>query len=594
MALLIHGDAAFIAEGVVQETLNLSELDAYRTGGTLHVVVNNQIGFTTPPDEGRSTRYCTDVARMLQVPIFHVNGEDPEAVAQTVLLAMEFRRTFRSDVVIDMWCYRLRGHNEGDEPAFTQPLMVEAIRARKPVAEAYLERLLGHGGVTREEAASMTRACEEALDAERELARSDAPLPATDAKGGPPPAAGGPWEPYVGGREDSVEDTPTGVDAARLARLLRALARVPQGFHPHDKIERGLARRRQMANGEAPLDWAAAEALAFASLAAEGWPVRVTGQDTARGTFSQRHATLHDVRDGHVHVPLRHVARGQAPVLVANSPLSELGTMGFEYGYSLDFPDALVAWEAQFGDFANAAQVVIDQYLASAEDKWRRLSGLALLLPHGFEGRGPEHSSARLERFLVLAAEDNIQVVQPSTPAQYFHVLRRQVLRPWRKPLVVLTPKSLLRHRACVSSLADCAAERFLRVLPDGRADPPSTSRVLLCSGRVAFDLLGRREAEGRDDVAIVRLEQIHPLPEEALREALREVPDGTPVVWVQDEPENMGAWRWLRSLLGERLFGRLPLCRASRPESASPATGSLATHRQEQETLLLEAFGGA
>jgi 2-oxoglutarate dehydrogenase E1 component len=594
LALLIHGDAAFIGEGVVQETLNLSELDAYRTGGALHVVVNNQLGFTTPPEEYRSTPYCTDIAKMLQIPIVHVNGEDPEAVAQALLLAMEFRRAFRSDVVIDMWCYRLRGHNEGDEPAFTQPLMYKAIRARRPVAQAYLERLLEHGGVTQAEADAMTRACEAELDSERELARSGEPIGADRAEGGPLPSDDEPWAPYRGGRDDGVEDTPTGVDTARLARLLTALARVPPGLHPHPTIERGLAQRRAMAAGKAPLDWSAAEALALASLAEEGWPVRLTGQDTARGTFSQRHAVLHDVEDGHTHVPLQHVGRGQAPVLIANSPLSEVGVMGFEYGYSLDFPDALVAWEAQFGDFANAAQVVIDQYLASAEDKWRRLSGLTLLLPHGFEGRGPEHSSARLERFLMLAAEDNLQIVQPSTPAQYFHVLRRLVLRPWRKPLVVLTPKSLLRQSACVSSLADCATERFLRVLPDAEVAAADVTRVLLCSGRVTYDLLERRAAEARRDVAIVRLEQCYPLPEEALRAALHEVRDGTPVIWVQDEPENMGAWRWLHGRLGGRLFGRLPLRRASRPESASPATGSLATHRQEQDELLDEAFGSA
>jgi 2-oxoglutarate dehydrogenase E1 component len=471
--------------------------------------------------------------------------------------------------------------------------MYAAIRARRPVAETYLERLLEHGGVTREEAEAMTREREQALDAERELAQSDAPIPDGGTAGGPPPSAGGPWAPYVGGPDALVGEVPTGVERKRLKRLLLALTRLPRDFHAHEKIERGLAQRRAMAAGEAPLDWSAAEALACASLAEEGWPVRLTGQDTARGTFSQRHAVLHDVQDGRTHCPLQHVARGQAPVLIANSPLSEAGVMGFEYGYSLDFPDALVAWEAQFGDFVNAAQVVIDQYLAAAEDKWRRLSGLVLLLPHGFEGRGPEHSSARLERFLNLAAEDNLQVVQPSTPAQYFHVLRRQVLRPWRKPLVVLTPKSLLRHRACVSALADCAADGFRHVLPDDAVDPRAATRVLLCSGRIAYDLFGRRAELERDDVPIVRLEQLYPLPLDALRDALAGLPDGTPAVWVQDEPENMGAWRWLRGRLGGRLFGRLPLTPVSRPESASPATGSLSTHRQERDALLREAFGG-
>jgi len=585
MALLIHGDAAFAGEGIVQETLNLSQLEGYTTGGTIHVVVNNQIGFTTPPSQGRSSTYATDVAKMLQIPIFHVNGEHPEAVAQVVKLALEFRQTYQRDVVIDMYCYRRRGHNESDEPSFTQPLLYQAIERRPSVREGYLEHLLKLGGITREEADEIARRRRQHLEEELSAVRSARPLWSPDHLRGL-------WEDYHGGPEEDVQEVPTGVARDRLAHLLEIQTNLPEGFHPNPKIGRWLEARRQMARGERPLDWAAAEALAFASLATEGVRVRLSGQDSERGTFSQRHAVLHDVENGQTFLPLQHLAADQAPVEIYNSPLSEAGVLGFEYGYSLDCPDGLVLWEAQFGDFCNAAQVIVDQFIASAEDKWRRLSGLVLLLPHGFEGQGPEHSSARLERFLTLAAEDNLQIVNPTTPAQYFHVLRRQVLRPWRKPLVVMTPKSLLRHPRATSSLEELAQGSFQRLLPDALDRTREVQRILLCSGKIYYELAEEREKLGREDVAILRLEQLYPLPERVLHASLARYPDGLPVLWVQEEPENMGAWRYLRVRFGQRLLGRFPFSGVFRPASASPATGSANSHKVEQRELLGQAFG--
>jgi len=586
MAILIHGDAAFPGQGIVQETLNMSELAGYQTGGTLHVIVNNQIGFTTSTAEGRSSLYASDVARMLQIPIWHVNGEDPEAVAQVVTLAMDFRREFKRDAVIDMYCYRKYGHNEGDEPAFSHPVMYEAIRKRPSVRDSYLQRLIELGGVTQSLADDVAAQRRSFLEKEHGEARSESFQHSRVELGFA-------WQGYRGGWEEAVPNVPTGVPEEKLAEILRRLSRVPVDFKPHPKIERWLAEREKMAAGERPLDWAAAEALAFGSLALEGHPVRVSGQDTARGTFSQRHAVLHDVRDGRPWSPLQHLAPDQARVEIINSPLSESGVLGFEYGYSLEVPAGLVAWEAQFGDFINAAQVIVDQFLASGEDKWRTLSGLALLLPHGFEGQGPEHSSARLERFLALAAEDNLQIVNPTTPAQYFHVLRRQVLRPWRKPLIVLSPKSLLRHPEVVSEMADLEASGFRRILPDEVEDRTcAVSRVLLCSGKIYYELDAERVRRGRDDVAILRLEQLYPLPPQLLDEALAPFPDGTPVFWVQEEPENMGAWRHLLACFGWELCDRLPFSGISRPASASPATGFSSSHRLEQGLLLDQAFG--
>jgi 2-oxoglutarate dehydrogenase E1 component len=592
VVILIHGDAAIAGEGIVQETLNLSQLEPYTTGGTIHVVVNNQIGFTTPPEQGRSGVYATDIAKMLQVPIFHVNGEDPEAVAQVVKLAMEFRKEFKRDVVIDMYCYRRRGHNESDEPSFTQPLMYKIIEKRKSVRDAYLERLLKLGGITKEQADQIAEARRQELEKELSEVRSKKKQKADEPPR--PSILGRVWSNYVGGPESGVPDVDTGFDRQYLAVLLDRLTHIPRDFNPHPKIQRFLENRREMARGERPLDWSAGEALAFATLAVERYPVRLTGQDSERGTFSHRHAVLHDVTNGDRFFPFMHLSEDQAPVHIHNSPLSEAGVLGFEYGYSIAYPDALVMWEAQFGDFCNAAQVIVDQFITSAEDKWRSLSGLVLLLPHGFEGMGPEHSSARLERFLMLAAEDNIQVTYPTTPAQFFHLLRRQVHRPWRKPLIVMTPKSLLRHPEVISSLDDLASGRFRRVLQDPRfSRRKKVSRVLLCTGKVYYDLDRARVDLEREDLAMVRLEQLYPFPHEELQKALSVFPEGTKVVWTQEEPENMGAWRYLKVTFGDNLYGRHPLSCVSRPPSASPATGSANSHHIETERLGQEAVLG-
>jgi 2-oxoglutarate dehydrogenase E1 component len=584
LPILIHGDAAVAGEGVVQETLNMSQLRGYSVGGTLHVVVNNQIGFTTSPDEGRSTTYATDIFKMLQVPIFHVNGEDPEAVAQCVRLALDFRAQYRRDAVIDMYGYRRHGHNESDEPSFTQPMLYHAISERMSVREGYLEHLFKHNGVTREQAEEIAAAHRNHL--ERELTQAKH----ADYRS-PSDVLRGIWNGYAGSAEKNVSEVSTGVPGQRLSELLAAQTRLPPDFKPHLKIRKFLDHRREMAAGKAPLDWSAAEALALATLAVANHPVRLSGQDTERGTFSHRHAVLHDFDTGAKYIPLQHLALDQAPVRIFNSPLSEIGVLGFDYGYSLDTPEGLIVWEAQFGDFWNTAQVIVDQFIASAEAKWKRLSGLVLLLPHGFEGAGPEHSSARLERFLMLAAEDNIQVVNPTTPAQFFHLLRRQVLRAWRKPLVVMTPKSLLRHPRVRSSLTELADGGFRRVIPDTNSQRENVRRVLLCSGRIYYDLEKFREQHEREDVAIVRVEQLYPLREEHLTPALDPYLDGTSVFWVQEEPENMGAWRHIFLTFGERLFGRLPLSGITRPAAASPATGSHTSHEREQQEILERAF---
>ena len=485
----------------LQETLNMSRLNGYTVGGALHIIVNNQIGFTTPPEQSRSTRYATDVARMLQAPIFHVNGEDPEAVAQVVQLAMDFRAEFKSDVFIDMYGYRRLGHNETDEPTFTQPLLYRKIATRPSVRDSYLGHLLELKNISQEEADKILEERRANLEQQLQAAREDKCEPAPEGRDV--------WRNYTGGPEPTGEPE-TGVKKETLAALLRKLAEVPEGFQVHPKLVRGLELRREMADGKHPLDWATAETLALATLSTEGVPIRFTGQDTGRGTFSQRHAILYDQQDGSPFVPLQHLAPKQPPVAIYNSPLCETGALGFEYGYSLDCPNSLVLWEAQFGDFVNVAQVIIDQFITSAEAKWRRLSGLVMLLPHGLEGMGPEHSSARMERFLTLAAEDNIQIVQPTTPAQYFHVLRRQAIRKWRKPLVVFTPKSLLRSPQAVSSLEDCTTGYFQRVLPE-TAKPQNIKRILLCTGKVFYDLAAHREEHKRQDVAIIRLEQLYP-----------------------------------------------------------------------------------
>lgn len=593
LCLLIHGDAAFAGEGIIQETLNLNQLEATRIGGTIHVVVNNQIGFTTGPAQGRSTAYATDIAKMLQIPVFHVNGEDPEAVAQVVRLAMDFRQEFHRDVVIDMYCYRLRGHNENDVPEFTQPLMYAKIKSRKKVGQSYLNQLLKMGGITQEEADRVQFVHRQQLESEYEVARGPGYEHRWDMLQGL-------WRGYVGGPEEGIPEVDTGVDVSKLSQTLETLCKLPEDFHPHPKIYNPdpkrvslLQSRLAMARGEQPLDWGAGEALAFATLSLEGYHVRLHGQDVERGTFSHRHAVLHDIETGKTYAPLLNLSPDQAPIEMYNSCLCETGVLGYEYGYSLDTPDGLICWEAQFGDFANVAQVIIDQFIVSAEDKWNRLSGLVMLLPHAFEGAGPEHSSARLERFLAMAAEDNIQVVYPTTSAQIFHLLRRQVLRKWRKPLIVMTPKSLLKLPAAGSPLSDFATGTFRRVIPDDASIPvEGVKKILLCSGKIYYDLLARRTELGRNDVAILRLEQLYPLPDKILKECLSVYAEGTPVTFVQEDPENMGAWRFLRVLWGEKLYGRHPFDGISRPASASPATGSHNSHFAEQDEILTQAIG--
>jgi 2-oxoglutarate dehydrogenase E1 component len=582
LGIVIHGDAAFIGEGVVQETLNMSELPGYSIGGTLHVILNNQVGFTTGPQQGRSTTYASDVAKMLQSPIFHVNGEDPEAVAQVVNLAMDFREKYQRDVVIDMYCYRRFGHNETDEPTFTQPIMYEAIKRQKSVRASYLERVLALGQITREEADAIEAKCRESLEGELVTARSRDYKPLVQAFGGL-------WKGYVGGRDKEVPEFPTSVEHGRLVPLLEKLTTVPADFNINPKVRKVLDTRLEMAKAK-PLDWATGEALAFASLATEGHHIRMSGQDVERGTFSHRHAVLRDMKTEATYTPLSNLEANQASVEIVNSPLSENGVLGFEYGYSLDWPDGLTLWEAQYGDFVNAAQVIIDQFISSGEDKWRRLNSLVMLLPHGFEGGGPEHSSARLERFLSLCAEDNMQVMNLTTPAQYFHALRRQVKRPWRKPLVIMSPKSLLRHPKAVSSLEDLSQGAFRRILFDHTVDPKKVKRILICSGKVYYDLEQARDERERDDVAILRLEQLYPINPTELTEALAPYGKDVPVMWVQEEPSNQGAWWYLRTRWGSSVEGHA-FSGVYRRAAASPATGSGGSHKLEQAELIEKAF---
>ncbi len=585
--LLIHGDAAFIGQGIVAETLNLARLDGYCTGGTIHIIVNNQIGFTTVPRDSRSTRYSTDLARLLRVPVFHVNGEDLEAVAHVARLAAEYRQKFGADVVVDLYCYRKFGHNEGDEPRFTQPTMYAAIDKKPSIREIFAKRIVDKGKVAQAEVDGLMdstyKALTESLDY---VKRSEVSWV--------PHAMGGVWIPYRGGRDAQTPDVPTKLNAQRLIDLARKLATFPPGFHANPKVAAVWQERLKKLEGGEPFDWGTGEAMAFASLLAEGTNVRISGQDARRGTFTHRHAVLFDGKTGERHTPYDHIGSQQGRFEVWDSPLSEAGVLGFDYGYSLDAPDALVCWEAQFGDFANGAQVIIAQFITRGEDKWRRLSGIVLLLPHGYEGAGPEHSSARLERFLQLAAEDNIQVCNLTTPAQVFHALRRQVLRPWRKPLVIMTPKGLLRAKQASSTIRDLADGSFQRVIPDVAQIPPEkVKKLLLCSGKVYYDLADARKARGADDVAIVRLEQLYPLDDQ-LQQALEKYPRGVQVRWVQEEPWNSGAWwhvnarfvDWFRSRFEK--FGCV-----ARDESASPATGSNASHKLEQARLIEQAFAG-
>ncbi|HEV7401408.1 MAG TPA: 2-oxoglutarate dehydrogenase E1 component [Chthoniobacteraceae bacterium] len=583
LPVLIHGDAAFAGQGIVAETLNMSQLPGYRTGGTVHLVVNNQIGFTTSPADARSSRYCTDVAKMIEAPVLHVNGDNPLAVRFCAELAFEFRQTFKSDIVIDIYCYRRYGHNETDEPLFTQPLMYANIGHHPSVGTTFRRELVGSGVLTLDEATALTKQAEERYEAaftEVRAAEANKSLNKfADANTVFQP-------PYV---HDPVE---TAIGTETLNLLCDKLTTLPENFHAQGRLKKFfLDKRVAVWKAGGPFDWSYAEALAFGSLLAEKIPVRLSGQDCRRGTFSQRHCVLYDEQTRNRYIPLQHLTDDQARFCVYNSLLSENAVLGFDYGYSLSFPQMLTLWEAQFGDFSNGAQVVIDQFIASAESKWQRPSGIVLLLPHGYEGQGPEHSSGRLERFLQLCAEDNIQVANVTTPAQYFHLLRRQMKRAFKKPLVLMTPKSLLRAAECVSTADDFTKERFHEIYPGpAPAKPKDVSRIILCTGKVYYDLLKYREEKGVTDAAIIRVEQLYPLHEKALLAAFAEYPKAKSFVWCQEESANMGAWSYLQPNL-RRLLGDKKVAYAGRNASASPAVGSLGIHKQEQKVLIEEAF---
>jgi 2-oxoglutarate dehydrogenase E1 component len=584
LGLLMHGDAAFSGQGLVAETFELSDIKGYRIGGTIHFVVNNQIGFTTNPSAIRKSPYPTEMAKIVQAPIFHVNGDDVEAVLHVSRVATEFRQQFRKDVVIDMWCYRRHGHNEGDEPSFTQPLMYAAIAKHPTTRQIYAKELADQGLVSEDEGKELVDSFKLRLDKDFEASKSYKPNKADWLEGI--------WSGYekAPGVDDRTGKTDLPLDIVREIGL--ATTRVPAGFNVHPKLVRILEERAKSIESGKEIDWATAEAIAFGTLLTEGHMVRLSGQDSARGTFSQRHAALIDQKTGDRYVPLAHLKPGQERFVVLDSPLSEAGVLGFEYGYSLTAPDALILWEAQFGDFANGAQAIIDQFISSAEAKWLRMSGLVMLLPHGYEGQGPEHSSARLERYLQLCGGDNWQVVNVTTPAQYFHVLRRQIHRKFRKPLVVMTPKSLLRHKLCVSNIEDFGPGTvFHRVLPDAAklTDGAKVRRVVLCQGKVYYDLLTHRAAKGVDDMALLRVEQLYPFPLRSLEKELAKFPNAE-IVWVQEEPQNMGAWNFVDRRIEGVSGGRRPRY-VGRPESAATATGSYKRHNEEQKRLVEAAF---
>jgi 2-oxoglutarate dehydrogenase E1 component len=588
MALLLHGDASFAGQGLVAETLDLSDLKGYRVGGTVHFIVNNQIGFTTNPVNSRSGPYCSDVARICQAPIFHVNGDDPESVVHVARIATEFRQQFKKDVVVDMFCYRRFGHNESDEPAFTQPLMYKKIAKHPTTRAIYSDRLVKEGVIGEADAKRVVDEFQGRLEGDFAVASSFKPNKADWLEGA-----------WSGLETASGEDRrgETSMSLETLKEIGKALSGIPKGFIANRKIIRLLQSKQQMFESGEGIDWATAEALAFGSLLIEGHPVRLSGQDSGRGTFSQRHAVLVDQETEAHYLPLNGIRPGQAHFEVIDSPLSEAGVLGFEYGYSLADPRSLVIWEAQFGDFANGAQVIIDQFIASGESKWLRMSGLVMMLPHGYEGQGPEHSSARLERYLQLCGDDNMQVINCTTPWNLFHALRRQLHRNFRKPLIIMTPKSLLRHKLCVAKLADMGpGTNFHRVLHEDAplCDDREVKRVVICSGKVYYDLFEEREKRGIKDIALLRMEQLYPFPSKALSAELIERPQAE-VVWCQEEPKNMGAWSFVQPEI-EHLFAdikhrqsRLPY--AGRPAAASPATGLLRRHNREQAQLLDEAL---
>jgi 2-oxoglutarate dehydrogenase E1 component len=578
--VIIHGDAAFAGQGIVAETLNFSQLPGYRTGGTIHIVVNNQIGFTTNPSESRSSRYCTDIAKMIEAPIFHVNGDHPEHVCMVAELALEFRQQFGRDIVIDMYCYRRHGHNEADEPAFTQPVLYRRIAEHPPISEQHSRELVAAGVLTQPEAEALKNEylaeLEESLAKVKKSAQDKA-----DARAKLAGSTGRHQPPY------SFAPAPTAISRELLEASVKGLTTLPDTFRPNPKIKRLIETRAKALTENQPIDWSYGESLAFASLLLEQTPVRLSGQDVERGTFSQRHCVLNDVENNEKYSPLKHLGASQAQFCVYNSSLSEAAVLGFDYGYSLDFPSMLCIWEAQFGDFANGAQSIIDQFIVSGESKWQRHSGIVMLLPHGYEGQGPEHSSARLERFLQLCAENNIQVCNPTTPSQIFHVLRRQMRRDFKKPLVVMSPKSLLRNPAAVSPLADLTTGHFQEIIDDSGA-AGNCERLILCSGKVYYDLVDHRQKLKDTATAIVRVEQLYPLHTERLTQLAAKYSKAK-LVWCQDESQNMGAWSFIAPQL-EAIFERKPQY-AGRDASASPAVGALALHKMEQAALLQQAF---
>jgi len=587
LPISIHGDAAFAGQGVVMETFQMSQTRAYKTGGTIHIVVNNQVGFTTSRQEdARSTEYCTDIAKMIQAPIFHVNGDDPEAVLFVTQLAVDYRMQFKRDVVIDLVCYRRRGHNEADEPSGTQPRMYAVINKHPTTREIYAKRLVEAGVVSEEDVQARIEEYRTALDNGDHVVKSLVKEPDSNSFVD--------WKPYLGHKWTARHDTR--FDLKTLQELANRLTNLPDGLVLQRQVAKIIEDRVKMAAGGLALNWGFAETMAYATLLHEGHPVRITGQDVGRGTFSHRHAVLHNQKGDGAYIPLANLYEGQPRFDIYDSLLSEEAVLAFEYGYATTTPNALVIWEAQFGDFANGAQVVIDQFITSGEHKWGRLCGLTMLLPHGYEGQGPEHSSARLERFLQLCAEQNIQVCVPTTPAQIYHLLRRQVIRPLRKPLVVLSPKSLLRHKLAVSTLEDLAEGSFQTVIPEiDQIDPAKVDRVIMCSGKVYYDLLEKRRADGLDNVAIVRIEQLYPFPEDDLSEVLAPYTNVRKVVWCQEEPMNQGAWycsqHHMRRVLSQHSVSNLYLDYAGREASAAPAGGYPSVHAEEQAKLLQDAL---
>ncbi len=583
LPIVIHGDAAFAGQGVVMETFNFSQARGYNVGGTVHIVINNQIGFTTSnPLDARSTLYCTDVAKMVQAPIFHVNGDDPEAVVFATRVALDFRMRFKQDVVIDLVCYRRHGHNEADEPSVTQPEMYQAIKAKKTTRELYAQHLEEQGLISSDKAEELVFAYRDALD------QGDTLIETVDSDFKGSYLIN--WQPYLKAQWD--ESVNTGVKKDKFDYLNQRLHSIPEGFTLHPVVKRLLEERQKMAKGLVPINWGFAETMAYASIVDEGHGVRLSGQDCGRGTFAHRHAVLHDYKNGDDYVPLEHISDKQKPFIVIDSVLSEEAVLAFEYGFSAAEPNTLVLWEAQFGDFANGAQVVVDQFISSGEQKWGRLCGLVMLLPHGFEGQGPEHSSARLERYMQLCAQHNMQVAVPTTPGQIFHLLRRQIIRNFRKPLIVMTPKSLLRHKLAVSSVDDLLDGKFHLVIPEvDELDKKKVKRVVLCSGKVYYDLLIQRRSNQQTDVAIVRLEQLYPFPIKELSEILKEYVNAKELVWCQEEPKNQGAWfssqHHMRSVLSPgQILGYV-----GRDFFAAPAVGSAGLHAKQQRELVEEAL---